>query len=240
MISIIGSDEHRAAATAALNLLDADLRGLLDIDNVSFRFLKPQERFANVARAYRGCDNMNFAVCQGLYDPSERQIVIAVPEGPTILHESIHHFDWALGNYDHYHSSRNDNVVRAHRKHRRDGFLISSYAGVNAMEWSAETWKSLYVNAQPEGRLTDRARLTLIDPELITLLEDLSDNVRALYRQRRSGSVTIIASAHSSATTGHDQARRDAMMVGRLRAAAVLAHGDAQARSSPPCLMRFP
>jgi hypothetical protein len=79
-----------------------------------------------------------------------------------------------------YYSRENDQIQRTYREFRQNGFTVSQYAMADATEFTAECWRSLWANAQPTGRKTDRERLAMIRPELLALFESLTDRARAL------------------------------------------------------------
>lgn len=179
MIMIDGTHEEHAAIERALSLLGPQLRSIAAADNIHYRFLKPTECFADIARAYRSADNMLFAVCEGLYDPDEHRIVIAVPNLSTIVHETLHHFDHRLAGGRGYRSTTDERIIKAYRRHRKDGCTISAYAGVNSVEFAAESWRSLWVS-RTSSRRSDLERLTRIDPELVALMRAWTDEAACL------------------------------------------------------------
>jgi hypothetical protein len=176
---------ERAAVAAALAKLDSRHQALIAADGVRYRVLARGERFGDVARCYRTADSINVGLCLGLYAPDERLVILRDVSAGVVVHESLHHIDFRGG-------SEKRNVPRslldprfrtAFERHRRDGLLVSAYAGVNVVEFFAETARCAHDvdNGQTRTRMTPRARLLRIDPQLLLLVDELLEETAQKY-----------------------------------------------------------
>jgi len=90
-----------------------------------------------------------------------------------------------MGDGNKMRSQLDDRIAAAYKKHRRNGLLISGYAGVNATEFFAECGRAALNHGpeRPPGRLSDRARLERIDPDLVALIDEFLNDARGLHAQ---------------------------------------------------------
>ena len=167
---------------------------LIERSNTSIRALEPFEKFADVTRAYRLFDSVEYGVCGGLYDPENKLVVLREKQPWVLVHELQHVMDWTLGDGKAYRSDLDDRIRASYERQRGLGLFISAYASLNRQELVAESARALagYGPRRP-GRLDDQTRLRRIDPPLVSILEGWLAEVNARYCQPAAAALTCLS-----------------------------------------------
>jgi hypothetical protein len=179
MIPIVAAPYELQAVERMLAQLPSTLYRALDRDAITVRVLEPRESYRDVAREYGGIETK---LTLGLYNPSDRIIILREPRLDVLVHENFHHVDWSLNPDNAYRSDVDDRVEKAYRHAKRMGKTISLYGSVNRREFLCEAARSAlgFSEPRPTGRMSDQERLARIDPTLPALVRDMLAEMDAL------------------------------------------------------------
>jgi hypothetical protein len=179
MIDIIGCARDRSLAEDVLGRLPQALTALLERDRIRIHFLETTQTFDDLARSTYPTLGRTRSDVQpyGVYVPLDRVIIIRSRQPYVLAHETFHHADARLGNFDPdnrritYRSERDETIGQTYRRHLRDGLTISAYAQLDQTEWWAESGRAAAGFSHPGSRRPDRERLARIDPKHLDLID---------------------------------------------------------------------
>jgi hypothetical protein len=196
-IAVTGFVPRIAAVRATLGELDAALLRCMRNRELSIVVMHPMQRFHDIDSHYNFNSDMESCVL-GLFNPDRNHIVLRDTSPATAAHETWHCLDFEMSSTPRRYFSEDDAaLVRAHIKHSKDRMLISDYSGVNVKEFAAEAGRAIlgYSASSTLAKRTDAQRLALIDPDVVTSIQTMIDELRNRYGSSTEAPPAVLGTA---------------------------------------------
>lgn len=180
---INASEAERVTILDTVQKLGPELGRCFASTGIVIHVLARGQRFADVAKSYRTADALDYGICQGLYDPHKREIVLRTVRPDIVAHELLHHVDHIAGDDKRPRSQLDPDLKAAFFRRKKDGCAISAYSLTNPTEFTAEALRAAcgFSVPRPASRKSDFERIQLIDPQLATMMQTWLAEARAAF-----------------------------------------------------------